>query len=376
MVGRSKVPGASDKRKVKKHHRQERLKDKRKVKRQTLVEPILANEDPSSVEDFLEGDMPQDYKRQMILTPALQTLQQLQPMQPMLTQQALQPQQLQLNQLQLQQQLLQEQPFARQSLGMQPADVEQQIGMQPVSMQGMQGMQTVGMQGMQPAGIQQQVGMAGTQQLGHFLPLDSTALRYMIPSLVTPLGNLGSSLAGRSSSAVSQRMVSPMAPSWMSPSLASSNLMSPFISNAFSRPRNGLNSFQTLSSRGLLQDRSLFRNPLRLGYPSYTRRPLHRPQYRRRLHNYREDEDLDGIQPEVMGREGITQGGSYSTQEVPSSEGETLLNTPVGFGPITVEAKTAEGLRAAQAAGELKRYNIDKPTGRKHKRKPKQNSST
>ena len=349
VVSRSKVPGASDKKS--KHRHQEHLKDKRKVKRQTLVEPILASEEPSSVDDLLQDDMTENYKRQLVLTPALETLQQLQPLQPeVLTQQALQPQPLQLRQLQLQQQLLQEQPLARQSLAMQPVDMQQQLGMQP-------------------AGIQQQVGMAGTPQLENILSLDSTPIRYMTSSLVTPMENLGPSLAGRSSSAVTQRMVSPLAPS-----LTSSSLLSPFMSNAISRPRNGLNSFQSLPPRGLLQDRSLFRHPLRLGYPSYSRRILHRPQYRRRLHDFRE-EDLNGIQPEVLGHEGITQEGSYTTEEVPSSEGETLINSPVGFGPITVEAKTAEGARAAQAAGEDKRHHIDKPSGRKHRRTQKANPS-
>lgn len=356
MVSRSKVPGSSEK-KVKKNHQQEDLKDKRKVKRQTLVEPILAAEDPSSVDDLLQDDVSQNYKRQLVLTPALETLQQLQPLQPAFTQQALQPQPLQLRQLQLQQQLLQEQPFARQSLGMQPVGMEQQVGMQPT-------------------GIQQQVGMAGLQSLGNILSLDSTPLRYMTSSLVTPMANLGPSLAGTSSSAISQRMASPLAPSLMSSSLAPSGLMSPLISNAFSRPGNDLNTFASLSSRGLLQDRSPFHHPLRLGYPTYTRRILHRPQYRRRLHNFREDEDLDGIQPEVIGHEGITQEGSYSTEEVPSSEGETLINSPVGFGPITVEAKTAEGARVAQAAGEDKRYRINKPTARRHTKKQKENTST
>ena len=356
MVSRSKVPGSSEK-KVEKHHQQGHFKYKRKVKRQTLVEPILAAEDPSSVDDLLQDDVSQNYKRQLVLTPALETLQQLQPLQPAFTQQALQPQPLQLRQLQLQQQLLQEQPFARQSLGMQPVGMEQQVGMQP-------------------SGIQQQVGLAGPQTLGNILSLDSTPLRYMTSSLVTPMANLGPSLAGRSSSAVSQRMASPLAPSLMSSSLAPSSVMSPLISTAFSRPGNGLNAFESLSSRGLLQDRPLFHHPLRLGYPTYTKRILHRPQYRRRLHNFREDDDLGGIQPEVIGHEGVTQEGSYSTEEVPSSEGETLINSPVGFGPITVEAKTAEGARAAQAVGEDKRYRIDKPIGRKHTRKQKENTSS
>ena len=355
MVGRSKVPGASHK-KVKKHHQPEHLKEKRKVKRQTLVEPILAAEDPSSVDDLLQGDMSQNYKRQLVLTPALETLQQLQPLQPVLTQQALQTQPLQLRQLQLQQQLLQDQPLTRQSLGMQPVDIGQQVGMQPT-------------------GMQQQVSMAGTQQLGNILSLDSTPLRYMTSSLVSPVSNLGSSLASGSSPAVSQPMVSPLASSLMPSSISPSSLMSPMISNAFSRPRNDLNSFQSLSSRGLLQDRPFFRYPLRLGYPSYTRHILHRPQYRRRLHDFREEE-LGGIKPEVIGHEGVTMEGSYSTEDVPRSEGETLINSPVGFGPITVEAKTAEGARAAQAAGEDKRYHIDKPSGRKHTRTRKENPST
>lgn len=353
MVSRSKVPGSSEK-KVKKHYQQGHFKDKRKVKRQTLVEPILAAEDPSSVDDLLQDDVSQNYKRQLVLTPALETLQQLQPLQPAFTQQALQPQSLQLRQLQLQQQLLQEQPLARQTLGMQPVGMEQQVGMQP-------------------SGVQQQVSMAVPQSLGNILSLDSTPLRYMTSSMVTPMANLAPNLAGTSSPAVSQRMPSPLVPSMMSSSFAPSSLMSPLVSNAISRPAN-LNSYASLSSRGLPPYRSLFHHPLRLGYPTYTRRILHRPQYRRRLHNFREDGDLDGIRPEVIGHEGVTQEGSYSTEEVPSSEGQTLINSPVGFGPITVEAKTAEGARAAQAAGEDKRYRIDKP--RKHTRKHKGNTLT
>lgn len=351
MVSRSKVPGSSET-KVKKHYQQGHFKDKRKVKRQTLVEPILATEDPSSVDDLLQDDASQNYKRQMVLTPALETLQQLQPLQPAFTQQALQPQSLQLRQLQLQQQLLQEQPLARQTLGMQPVGMEQQVGMQP-------------------SGVQQQVSMAVPQSLGNILSLDSTPLRYMTSSMVTPMANLAPNLVGTSSPAVSQRMPSPLVPSMMSSSFAPSSLMSPLVSNAISRPANYLNSYASLSSRGLLQDRSLFHHPFRLGYPTYTRRILHRPQYRRRLHNFREDGDLDGIRPEVIGHGGVTQEGSYSTEDVPSSEGQTLINSPVGFGPITVEAKTAEGARAAQAAGEDKRYRIDKPTARKHTRKQK-----
>ena len=351
MVSRSKVPGSSET-KVKKHYQQGHFKDKRKVKRQTLVEPILATEDPSSVDDLLQDDASQNYKRQLVLTPALETLQQLQPLQPAFTQQALQPQSLQLRQLQLQQQLLQEQPLARQTLGMQPVGMEQQVGMQP-------------------SGLQQQVSMAVPQSLGNILSLDSTPLRYMTSSMVTPMANLAPNLVGTSSPAVSQRMPSPLVPSMMSSSFAPSSLMSPLVSNAISRPANYLNSYASLSSRGLLQDRSLFHHPFRLGYPTYTRRILHRPQYRRRLHNFREDGDLDGIRPEVIGHGGVTQEGSYSTEDVPSSEGQTLINSPVGFGPITVEAKTAEGARAAQAAGEDKRYRIDKPTARKHTRKQK-----
>ena len=351
MMSRSKVPGSSET-KVKKHYQQGHFKEKRKVKRQTLVEPILAAEDPSSVGDLLQDDASQNYKRQLVLTPALETLQQLQPLQPAFTQQALQPQSLQLRQLQLQQQLLQEQPLARQTLGMQPVGMEQQVGMQP-------------------SGVQQQVSMAVPQSLGNILSLDSTPLRYMTSSMVTPMANLAPNLAGTSSPAVSQRMPSPLVPSMMSSSFAPSSLMSPLVSNAISRPANYLNSYASLSSRGLLQDRSLFHHPFRLGYPTYTRRILHRPQYRRRLHNFREDGDLDGIRPEVIGHGGVTQEGSYSTEDVPSSEGQTLINSPVGFGPITVEAKTAEGARAAQAAGEDKRYRIDKPTARKHTRKQK-----
>lgn len=345
LVSRSKVPGVSRK-KTRKHYKDESLKEKRKVdvKRQTLVEPILP-EEPASVDDLLQDGLSQDYKRQFILTPALETLQQLQPLQPMVAQETLQPQ---LQQLQLQQ-LLKEQQLAPQT-----------VGVQPVAMQSVAGMQPVGMQ---------QLGMP--QQLGNLFPLESTPLRYMTSSLLAPMENIGSRLA-RPSSTLSSRMMSPMASPLMSPSLTPSNVMSPLLSNGFSH-QNALSSIQGVSPGGLFQDRSAFRHPLRLGYSNYGRRPFRTPQYRRRLHNFRADEDLDGIQPEVLGREEITQQGSYTTERIPSSEGQTLVNSPVGFGPITVEAKTAEGARRALAAGEDKRHNINKPVRRNHTSKPQKN---
>lgn len=182
----------------------------------------------------------------------------------------------------------------------------------------------------------------------------------MTPSLVTPLESMGSSsIIGRSPSALAA----------LSQPFASQSLMSPLITGAFTRPRTDYGSLQGLTSSDLLQDRSQFRRPLRPGFPSYPRRFFHRPQYRRRLHNFREEDALDGIQPEVLGRERISQEGSYSTEEVPSSQGETLINSPVGFGPITVEAKTAEGARRAAMAGEDKRHRINRPVERKPKDK-------
>jgi len=76
------------------------------------------------------------------------------------------------------------------------------------------------------------------------------------------------------------------------------------------------------------------------------------------------------MHPEILGKEEVTTPGSYTTERLPSSDAETLINSPVGFGPITVEAKTAEGARAAQAAGEDKRHNINKPVRRNHTRLP------
>lgn len=69
---------------------------------------------------------------------------------------------------------------------------------------------------------------------------------------------------------------------------------------------------------------------------------------------------MDGIEPEVIGKEEVTTPGSYTTESVPNSDGDTLINSSVGFGPITVEAKTAEGARAAQSTAEDKRHNIAK----------------
>lgn len=332
MVSRSKVPAAPDK-EDKKHDHQDDTMKKTKVKRQALVEPILTTEDPDSMDDLFQGDYDQDYKRQMILTPALETLQQLQPLQPLYTRQAIQPQSLQLRQLQLQPHILPEQPLTRQSFALQGT-------------------------GMQPTGMQQQIGIPGTQQLG-LLPLTSTPLRYMTPSLVTPLESMGSSFDERSSAAGAA----------LPQSFASQSLVSPLISGTFTRPRSDYGSLQDLSSSSLFQDRSQFRRPLRLGFPGNPRRLFHRPQYRRRLHNLREEDNLDGMQPEVLGRERISQEGSYSTEVVPSSQGETLINSPVGFGPITVEAKTAEGARRAAMAGEDKRHRIHRPVERTSKDK-------
>lgn len=341
LVSRSKVPKVSTK-KARKREKDESLKQKRKVdvKRQTLVEPILP-EEPSSVDDLLQDDSPENYKRQFILTPALETLQQLQPVQPMIAQQSLQPQ---LRQFQLQQ-LLQQQPLSAQPIGMQPLGMESVAGLQPA----------VGMQ---------QVGISRSPQLGNVLPFESTPIRYMTSSLVSPIENLGSSLAGRPS----PRMISPITSPLVSPSISSSTLMSPLLSSGFSRPQNALSSIQGISPGSLFQDRSVFHRQLGFGYP---RRFLGRPQYRRRLHNFREEEDLDGMHPEILGKEEVTTPGSYTTERLPSSDAETLINSPVGFGPITVEAKTAEGARAAQAAGEDKRHNINRPVRRNHTRLPK-----
>ena len=347
LVSRSKVPKASGKKAKKPHSGFPKDKRKVDVKRQTLIEPIVP-EEPNSVDDLLQDGMSQDYKRQFILTPALETLQQLQPLQSTVSQESLQPQ---LRQLQLQQ-LLQEQPLTPQSVGLQPVGMQSIAGVQPLVMQSIAGVQPVGMQ---------QLGISGSQQLRNLLPLESTPLRYLTSSLVPPTESRGSGLIARPQSRFSSRMVSPISSPLMSSSLASPSLMSPLFSNGFSHPRN----------TDVFQDRSLFRHPLRVGYPGYPRRLLRGPQYRRRLHNFREEEGLGGMQPEILGKEEVTTQGSYTTERVPNFEGETLVNSPVGFGPITVEAKTAEGARMAQADQEDKRHNIHKPVLKNHRRKSK-----
>lgn len=348
LVSRSKVPGASSKKK-KKPIRDKILKEKRKVdvKRQTLLEPILP-EESGNVDDLLQDGASEDYKRQFILTPALETLQQVQPLQAMVTQPSAQPQ---LRQLQLQQ-LMQEQPISAQSLAV-----------QPVGMQSVPGLQSAGMQ---------QLGMSGYQQLGNLLPLESTPLRYMTSSLVSPLEN---SDVGPSS-ALSSRTISPLTSRMMSTTLAPTDLMPSLVSNGLTRPQNVLGSIRSFSPKTLFQDRSFFHHPsLTYGYPSLSRRLFRQPQFRRRLHDFREY-GLDASEPEVLGREEITQGGSYTTERIPNSDGETLVNSPVGFGPITVEAKTAEGARAAQLAGEDKRQSIRKPVGQNHTDIPRHRSLT
>lgn len=103
----------------------------------------------------------------------------------------------------------------------------------------------------------------------------------------------------------------------------------------------------------------------------FQRRGRH-PIFRRRLHHRYYDDDGDGyrgddyyhddqpIYHERLGRGKITIDGPYSENDVPSREGETLVDTNNhGFGPITVEAKTAEGIK--KSLGEDKRADIVKP---------------
>lgn len=307
LVSRSKVPGALAK-KTKKH--KGHMKEKIKAKRQTLVEPIFG-EEPDNVDDLMEDGISQDYKRQFILAPALQTsTQQFQPLQTPISQETLQPQ---VRQLKLQQ-LLQ----------------------QPMMMQTVARVQPVGMP---------QLGMPASPQLGNLLPLELAALRYLQPSMASPMRTLAASATGRSLP-------------FMAPSLFPSNA-NPLVSSGLSQPRNVLGSIENISPETPFQDRSRFRQPTRYGFQSYTRRSFLRPQYQRRLEDVHEG-NLDGIEPEIIGKEEVTTPGSYTTESVPNSEGDTLINSSVGFGPITVEAKTAEGARAAQSTAEDKRHSIAK----------------
>ena len=321
LVGRSKVPGASNKKT--RNYSKEKDTGKAVQKRQTVIEPIL-DDDPDNLEDILPGHSPSDYKRQLIFAPSLQSMQRLQSLEALSYQQPLQLQQLQLRELQREQQQ------------MQPRQ--------------------------QPA--------TGLQQLAGYPPLESNELQYLTPSLVSPLENVGSGFISRSSAGIPASLPSPVTSPLASQSLVPSSAGEQLLSNNLIRPPLALNTLQSLARRQLLRDRSYFRNPLRLGYPRLPSR-LRSPEYRRRLHNFREDEDEDNLHPELVGKERITQEGSYSAEDIPGPESETLLNTPVGFGPITVEAKTLEGEKAALAAGEEKRFGIEKPSGSKREKKHK-----
>lgn len=115
-----------------------------------------------------------------------------------------------------------------------------------------------------------------------------------------------------------------------------------------------------------------YRSPIQYDeqQPRHFRRGRH-PVYRRRLHHHYYDDDDDGdedyydhdeqpLYHERLGRGRVTIGGRYSENEVPNDDGETLVDTNNhGFGPITVEAKTAEGLK--KSFGEDKRGAILKP---------------
>jgi hypothetical protein len=119
--------------------------------------------------------------------------------------------------------------------------------------------------------------------------------------------------------------------------------------------------------------RAEYRSPVQYEERPRNRRKYGRhPVYRRRLHHRRyddvydedndddDDDDREMYHPEHLGKERVSLAGSYSENEVPNDQGQTLVDTNNhGFGPITVEAKTAEGVR--KSLGEDSRSDITKP---------------
>lgn len=264
---------------------------------------ILQSADPSGgLEELAQDELTNDLiKRQMIINPQLQQLQAL------------------TNQQQLQ--VTNQQPVLRTLVAQQPFQFQQPIVQQPA--------------------------LSGFPQSLTFNPLQSP-FRFLTSNYVSPVQTSDTARASDT------RLVSPQPAG-----LATSPLASRMMVNGFG------NDHTSLGMLGLSQLTGSQEMPgmAYRAYSPYHRKPYRRPLYRRRLHRPEEyDEDEDALPEEdgPIGEETASQTGSYSEEVIPGPEGQTLLDSShVGFGPITVEAKTAQGERLALNEG--RRNYVQRP---------------
>ena len=173
--------------------------------------------------------------------------------------------------------------------------------------------------------------------------------------LQSPLGMLTSSFVSPLESAPGPQMMSPRrAPQTFN----SGPFARQLLANRFAEPDTSLNSLgisQLLGPHERLE-------------PSYhsfhRRRPFGRPLFRRRLARPRYHEELEEsdlpAEDGPIGEERVSQGDGYSEETLPEVTGKTLLDTShEGFGPITVEARTAEGERLA--LDDRRRTKVQRP---------------
>ncbi|KAK3703953.1 hypothetical protein QZH41_003850 [Actinostola sp. cb2023] len=235
-------------------------------------------------------------------------------------------------------------------------------------------------------GIQQAYG-ANQGQTGNFMGLSQMAGldgNYVAPLQRFNSGNLGnimrssqamtSMALGRSQVSPDQLRIMPSLPEQM-PMASSAPLVRRFPQ------QQGINQNRPQELVGLpMVFKADYKSPIQYEQerrPHYRRAYGRHPLFRRRLHhNYYDDDEYDDgdYRDDREMYHGQHLGGSYSENEMPNNEGETLVDTSNhGFGPITVEAKTAEGVR--KSLGEDKRGNIAQETTKGQKRIDDKNNS-
>lgn len=197
-------------------------------------------------------------------------------------------------------------------------------------------------------------------QASSYIPADG-GFQERIPSIESLKANLVTPIEGLHPTA--RHFTSSYAPNLMS-SLSPSRMRLPFRSlpamASFGYRRRHHNSFFPYPRR------LHFRHGPRYWRVPHWRKFHRRPLFRRRLQShekYDTDQSFNTRQPDRDNQdtgESVTQVGGYTvTGDKAEKGGEVLIDKQnVGFGPITVEAKTAEGLKHSWEDNELKRSQI------------------
>ena len=201
-------------------------------------------------------------------------------------------------------------------------------------------------------------------------PLENEGYHNTLPSLESLSANLVTPIEGFRSRALrpmSRPMTSSFAPNLLS-SFAPLRMRSRFDSSSTMSSFRPLRREQNYPSLLALPRRSHFRHSLHYGRFPHWRKFSRRPLYRRRLHSHKDYDDqatnaLRSDRDSADTGEAVTQVGGYTvTDDNANKAGQVLVDRQnVGFGPITVEAKTAQGLKKAWRDEDFKRNNIPVP---------------